>query len=303
MIYIKFSEIDAFLAIIETKSFTKAAEKLYMSQSTVSHQLRNLEEELGITLILRKKGQREIELTREGEAFVPLAYRWMSVWQDMQAMQNSQARTTISIGCPRNLLIHALPSLINELQEVKNLNLKICGLRSADIYSAVCRKEIDIGLAFEQPQRQSNVISEPLFREKMCLIRMKKTNITTYEINPHVLDPQNEIFFPWFPEYVAWHNACWDTRNGHTLEINTSSLIPVMITNPHHWMVVPISIATYFKKELPIEIVDLINPPPDRTCYRLTHRSPGFSDVPILEKINAIIDEFCLNLPWESYKP
>jgi DNA-binding transcriptional LysR family regulator len=50
--------------VVSKKSISKAAEEiLYLTQSTVSFQLKTLEEELGVTLIERRRGYRQIELT------------------------------------------------------------------------------------------------------------------------------------------------------------------------------------------------------------------------------------------------
>ena len=73
-------EIKTFLEIVKYKSISKAAQKLFLTQSTVSHRLNILEEELGVTLVIRRKGYRYIELTSEGEAFIPLAYEYEALW-------------------------------------------------------------------------------------------------------------------------------------------------------------------------------------------------------------------------------
>ena len=61
------SEIETFLMIVKTKNITKTAENLFLSQPTVSHRLKSLEEELGVKLIARKKGHKQIELTSQGD--------------------------------------------------------------------------------------------------------------------------------------------------------------------------------------------------------------------------------------------
>jgi DNA-binding transcriptional LysR family regulator len=73
-----FNGIETFLAIVQTRNMTKAAEKLFLSQSTVSHQLKALEDEIGTVLVDRQKGYRTIELTPKGQAFVQIAERWVS---------------------------------------------------------------------------------------------------------------------------------------------------------------------------------------------------------------------------------
>ncbi|GEO57004.1 hypothetical protein LBO01_01330 [Companilactobacillus paralimentarius] len=56
-----------FQAVASELNFSRAAEKLHVSQPTISRQLKDLEDEVGVTLI--KRGGRSIELTSEGEYF------------------------------------------------------------------------------------------------------------------------------------------------------------------------------------------------------------------------------------------
>lgn len=67
-----FLGIETFLAIIETRSLTKATEILHVSQSTVSHRLKSLEQEINTVLIEHKKGHKTITLTPKGEEFISI---------------------------------------------------------------------------------------------------------------------------------------------------------------------------------------------------------------------------------------
>lgn len=60
-------QIKYFIAVVESGSFTEAAEKLFISQSAVSQQIRALESELGVALLIRKN--RSFTLTQAGEHF------------------------------------------------------------------------------------------------------------------------------------------------------------------------------------------------------------------------------------------
>lgn len=65
------TQIAYFLAIVDAGSFTAAAEELYISQSSLSKQIRALEKELNADLFDR--GRRQIELTPWGKAILPHA--------------------------------------------------------------------------------------------------------------------------------------------------------------------------------------------------------------------------------------
>ena len=69
-------EIEAFLAICKHKTISKAASELFISQSTLSERLKTLEGKLNHTLLLRRKGIREITLTPEGHTFYKLALQF-----------------------------------------------------------------------------------------------------------------------------------------------------------------------------------------------------------------------------------
>ena len=53
------AEIETFLTIVNTKSITRTADLLFLSQPTVSHRLTSLENELGFPLVIRQKGDRK----------------------------------------------------------------------------------------------------------------------------------------------------------------------------------------------------------------------------------------------------
>lgn len=93
------AEIETFLMIVKTKNITKTAENLFLSQPTVSHRLKSLEDELDVKLITRKKGYKQIELTTQGEEFIPIAERWVSIWQEMQLLKHTQDRLYLTVGC------------------------------------------------------------------------------------------------------------------------------------------------------------------------------------------------------------
>lgn len=88
-----------FLTIVSTNSVSRAAEQLYVSQSSVSKRLQQLETELGVSLIVRKKGTRGIELTPAGLSFLPMAEQIIELCQQSVDMNSDHGRTRLSIAC------------------------------------------------------------------------------------------------------------------------------------------------------------------------------------------------------------
>src|SRR6478609_2252064 len=71
--------LRTFLEISASGTLMKAAERLHVTQATVSARLRVLEDELGVSLFVRNKSG--AQLTPEGKALVPHATRMMRGWQ------------------------------------------------------------------------------------------------------------------------------------------------------------------------------------------------------------------------------
>ncbi|QSJ18613.1 LysR family transcriptional regulator [Nostoc sp. UHCC 0702] len=68
-----------FVAVAEELNFTRAAERLYISQPALSKQIRQLEREIGIELL--RRSSRDVQLTAAGEALLPLAQQLLQDWQ------------------------------------------------------------------------------------------------------------------------------------------------------------------------------------------------------------------------------
>lgn len=103
------ADVEMFLSIVSTKSISKTAEALFLSQPTVSHRLKLLEKELNCSLVLRSKGFKQIELTPEGMDFIPIAERMMSLWKETRLLQGRRERTLLTIGCTDSVNVALWP--------------------------------------------------------------------------------------------------------------------------------------------------------------------------------------------------
>ncbi|MGH8833352.1 MAG: LysR family transcriptional regulator, partial [Polaromonas sp.] len=92
-----------FLKIVETRSFLRAAERLHVTQTSVSARVRTLEELLGRKLFVRNKAG--AALTPAGEQFLPHATTLVQVWERArhQVAVPAGRRAVLAVGCEISL--------------------------------------------------------------------------------------------------------------------------------------------------------------------------------------------------------
>jgi DNA-binding transcriptional LysR family regulator len=106
-------QLEYFLAVAETRHFTRAAQQLHVAQPSLSQQIRALERELGAELFHRARGN--ITLTDAGEALLPLACRMLADADTARAEVQEIARLRrgrVRFGATPSLCTALLPQVL-----------------------------------------------------------------------------------------------------------------------------------------------------------------------------------------------
>lgn len=107
-------QIEAFLAVVHEGSFTRAAERLNLTQPSLSARIHQLEHSLGGDLFKRDK--RPVQLTQMGETFMDYAERAINLLEAGQEAVRSVRRGMIgrvSVSCPFSLATSLMPQVVN----------------------------------------------------------------------------------------------------------------------------------------------------------------------------------------------
>lgn len=288
-----FLGIEAFLAIVQTRSLTKAAELLNLSQSTISYRLKMLEQDMGATLIERGKGIQTITLTPFGETFINIAERWNLLKRETEILQTTGPQLSLAIGAADSLNVYVLPPLYQALsQHSSQIRLQIRTQHTPESYESVERHEIDV--AFVKMERVvPNIVVEPFYIDEMVLIRLATPqNSNARVVCPNELDCEYELYMNWGPSYQMWHDRWWDPYSPSRIRLDTAALIFSLMWDFRQWAIVPRSIANTFLKSGEFIIQHLSDPAPPRACYKITHKYPKPATkqcLNILDKIIALL--------------
>jgi DNA-binding transcriptional LysR family regulator len=147
----EFRQIRYALAVSKQRSFTKAANRLNISQSAVSEQVRLLEEEVGFPLFARTP--RGIEVTERGRTFLYEAER---VVGDLLSLSDIARRLkgaisdTLTIGMGSGMAQIFMPRLFPRLNEIMpGVRLELMTAPTKNIFNELHEERIDAGLAIE----------------------------------------------------------------------------------------------------------------------------------------------------------
>ena len=297
------SEIETFLMIVKTKNITKTAENLFLSQPTVSHRLKSLEDELEVKLITRKKGYKQIELTAQGEEFIPIAERWVSIWQEMQRLKDSQEKLNLTVACTDTLnsaiLFDLYRDMLDEEEMIMNLHIKTH--YSYEVYGLLENHDIDLGFVYHHLHFK-NVVAEPVLKEKMYLIQADETRLRKPVIHTDELDLGREIYVSWEANYQIWHDQ-WVSRGERPrIQVDTFELLFHLLSKEQMWAIAPVSVVERIRSLRPVYVSELGNQiqPPERITYKIKHKFPNEATLKAVQVFEDRLDGYLRQKGWDS---
>lgn len=164
-----------FVTIAQEQSFTKAAQKLFIAQPSLSQQMKDLEAEVGVSLLDRSA--RQIRLTEEGQAFLKHAHAALdsAALAIASARQVAQQKTQqLHIGFLNVAEIKVMPLILAKLkQQMPNVHIHIQSASCLAQIQALKAAKLDIAFT-RYALEHSDYCNHLLFKEAVYLVVSKK---------------------------------------------------------------------------------------------------------------------------------
>lgn len=221
------SKLELFLDIIETKNLTLSAERLGYTQSGVSHAIRKLESQMGISLITRTN--HGVELTNDGALILPhlrsIVSNYHRLNDTLDSIQDLQ-RGSITIGTYSSIAAHWLPEVIHKFTEAyPNISITIQEAGMDMLEQWLLDGTID--LAFGSWKKHPNYHFHFLARDPLCAIVGKD-----YSITPQYLKEFPMEAFEEFPFIASVKGVDYDVADAFKVA-NVNPTITFKCSNDH----------------------------------------------------------------------
>jgi DNA-binding transcriptional LysR family regulator len=184
-----FDQLNTFIQVAKLRSFSRAGQKVFRSQSAVSAQIRQLEQEYGLQLLDRSG--KTVSLTPAGEVFFEYAEKFLALHAESLRAVASRSSTpcgTLAIGANEATCVYVLPNVFGEYtRRHPQVQISIYRNFSRKILEGVEDGSLDMGIV-TLPVKSASLKVKPIFKDRiMCMVSTQnplsqKSAVTVAEI-------------------------------------------------------------------------------------------------------------------------
>jgi DNA-binding transcriptional LysR family regulator len=208
-----------FVEVVRQQSFTRAAEKLFVTQPTISKMLRHLEEELECTLLIREG--RKLHLTDSGQAVYQRGLTILDEFRQLEAELediSSVKKGVLRLGIPP-MVGRQISGLIKQFRQTyPGIELKIAELGGQSVEQAVLTGELDLAMTICPSGTEQPLTFLPLLSHPMCVVMprtahwLNRTTINIAELAEWPILIYNEDFTLYKMLMAAFHQAGFEPK-------------------------------------------------------------------------------------------
>lgn len=168
---INLTELKVFIVAAEEGNFSRAAERLQLSQSAVSQNIQSIEKAYGVSLFVRRG--RTVELSEAGQSILPLARELLNssrLLEDSLLNINNTVGGELLIGCSTSAGRYLMPTLLSEFQRIyPSITPRVRVMSRDSITQRLLNESIPMGVASSYIEHRE-IECVPLFEDKIILI-------------------------------------------------------------------------------------------------------------------------------------
>jgi DNA-binding transcriptional LysR family regulator len=196
----QFLNLKVFCDLVETGSFSVAADRNDITQSAVSQQIKTMEQRFGVVFF--ERGKKNFSITPEGTVFHAAALRMLEIYRniaaDLHAVRN-EVGGPLRVATVYSLGLHELPPLLKSYRaSFPQVDLTVSYRRNHTVYDEVLNDQADLGVvAYPRPRR--GLVVEIFAQDRMVVISAPSHPLARKEAL-RIKDLQGQSFISFEPD-------------------------------------------------------------------------------------------------------
>lgn len=220
---INFYQLTTFVTVISEGSMTAAADKLYLTQPAVSQQIRSLEEEMGVELLVR--GVRQVKATPQGELLYEQAKRILQLVQNTEASVKSmgaELKGSIKIGTTNSVGLQLMSPIVGRLlRRSADLKVRVDYGKGEELVRQFKKNQLDV-VILPEVEKEFQLDLEGtekkfLLKEEMWLVASSKEVGLPPQIK--LEDIHDYPFINYVEEYPNFNDLLQNKLSSHKIEV------------------------------------------------------------------------------------
>ncbi|MGX9756770.1 LysR family transcriptional regulator [Clostridioides difficile] len=207
--------------IVETGNYQKAAKVLNYAQSTITFQIKQLENELSVKLF--EKNRNKMELTQEGKEVLPMINKVIAATEELLCFKNNEneMRGTLKVALPETLVTYKMQPIFREFKEkAPNVKLSFQVMNCYAIYEQMLNGDIDIAIHYNIGKYPKSVITKNIDTYPLVLVsstvldECQRDFISSNQKKSvcHIQNDPNALYMKIFNQYLKKKDITLETE-------------------------------------------------------------------------------------------
>jgi DNA-binding transcriptional LysR family regulator len=274
-------QIEAFLYVVKTKNFSRAAEMLHVTQSTITSRVKALESRFGKPLLHRTT--RHVELTGFGMKIFPhLAKISETIKESVRlAHVTDQYDNSFSIGMIESAGHLPIVRALDMIQEsFPKTSVYLMTAHSIDVAQAVIEGTIDLGVVYSVPKHPSLVMRK-IHTDEIVLVGNSSHASSTHVLSKIRVNPQDLVRIDWSEHFAKWFREEFGPDYVSGTEVANANLALQIILRSKRIGFFPKSIVRPFIDDNSLKVLsyNALQPIPYRIIYAIFQKSAKQKDL------------------------
>lgn len=218
-------QLQAFLTLAKTKSFSRSAETLHVVQSAISARIKVLEEQVGKPLFIRDN--RHVELTPAGEALIPFAERILALAEAGESKIRSLGvfEDKLAVGSTDSFWRHLLqPVLLDYCKRYPKTTVRTYTGHSFEVTQQLADGVLQVGILYLPPSLPGFRVNSLLEDDVVLIAHPKHPLSGEKAVGRSELSRIQLIYIPWDGELKEWIKSILPADHAPQLQLDLISM-------------------------------------------------------------------------------